>query len=70
GMIATERQRAAALSAKGYIEESILALKSSVTLDAITVLIELAIDALLELTGERVSEEIVNNVFSQFCVGK
>ncbi|MEG1996599.1 MAG: tRNA uridine-5-carboxymethylaminomethyl(34) synthesis GTPase MnmE, partial [Oscillospiraceae bacterium] len=54
GMIATERQRAAALSAKGYIDESILALKSSVTLDAITVLIELAIDALLELTGERV----------------
>ncbi len=70
GMIATERQRECATNAKQYIEESIFALKSGMTLDAVTVSIEMAIDALLELTGGRITEEIVNQVFSHFCVGK
>ncbi|MEG0692527.1 MAG: tRNA uridine-5-carboxymethylaminomethyl(34) synthesis GTPase MnmE [Oscillospiraceae bacterium] len=70
GMIATERQRECATNAKQYIEESIVALKDGMTLDAVTVSIEMAIDALLELTGGRITEEIVNEVFSHFCVGK
>ena len=39
-------------------------------LDAVTVLLEEAADALLTLTGERVSEAVVNDVFARFCVGK
>ena len=39
-------------------------------LDAVTVLLEEAADALLTLTGERVSDAVVNDVFSRFCVGK
>ena len=70
GMIATERQRACATNAKQYIEESIAALHEGMTLDAVTVSIEASIEALLELTGGRITEEIVNEVFSHFCVGK
>lgn len=70
GMIATERQRECAINAKQYIDESISALECGMTLDAVTVSIEMAIDALLELTGGRITEEIVNQVFSKFCVGK
>jgi len=36
----------------------------------VTVLLEEAADALLTLTGERVSDAVVNDVFSRFCVGK
>ena len=40
------------------------------TLDAIGVSLDDAIAALLELTGERVTESVVNEVFARFCVGK
>lgn len=40
------------------------------TLDAVTVCVEDALNALSSLTGEQVSEEIVDQVFEQFCVGK
>ena len=46
------------------------ALEAGMTMDAVTISIEEALDALLELTGERATEEVVNNVFSHFCVGK
>lgn len=70
GMIANERQRECALRASKYIKESLEAVESGITLDAVTVSIEMAIDALLELTGDRITTEIVNQVFSHFCVGK
>ncbi|MGN0541186.1 MAG: hypothetical protein ACI4IZ_06105 [Acutalibacteraceae bacterium] len=38
--------------------------------DAVNVCADCAVDALLELTGERAGEAVVNEVFSQFCVGK
>lgn len=40
------------------------------TLDAVNVSIDDAIDALLALTGEKVSDAVVDEVFSRFCVGK
>lgn len=70
GMIFTERQRAEAVSALSGIEEALGALKMGITLDAITVCIEGALDALYNLTGEKASEDIIDNVFSTFCVGK
>lgn len=70
GMIATERQRECAINAQQYVGEAIDALGQGMTLDAVTVSIEMAIDALLELTGGRITEEIINQVFSHFCVGK
>ena len=39
-------------------------------LDAVTVSLEGAISDLLELTGERATEAVVDSVFAQFCVGK
>lgn len=69
-MIANERQRESANASLNYINESIDALECGVTLDAVTVSIEMAIESLMELTGEKITTEIVNNVFSHFCVGK
>ena len=52
------------------LDEAIAALSMGITLDAVTVIIEDAINYLLELTGKRVTEAVVDKVFSHFCVGK
>ncbi|MEG1027856.1 MAG: GTPase, partial [Oscillospiraceae bacterium] len=70
GIIANERQRLCTITALEYIKSAIDDLQMGVTLDAITVTIESAIESLLELTGQKVTEEVVNNVFAHFCVGK
>ncbi len=70
GILANERQRSSAESALQSITEAIDAIHMGVTLDAVTVIIEEAIDHLLSLTGERVTESVVSQVFSHFCVGK
>ncbi|MBQ6530943.1 MAG: tRNA uridine-5-carboxymethylaminomethyl(34) synthesis GTPase MnmE, partial [Clostridia bacterium] len=38
--------------------------------DIASIDINAAIDALGEITGETVSDAIVNDIFHQFCVGK
>jgi tRNA modification GTPase len=39
-------------------------------LDAVTVLLDEAAQSLMTLTGERVTEAVVTEVFRHFCVGK
>ncbi len=70
GILATERQRRSAEDALHSVTEAISAVSLGITLDAVTVIIEEAINSLLELTGERVTEAVVDQVFSHFCVGK
>ena len=69
-MIANERQRTCCMEALKWIDEALKALAEGQTMDAINVCIDSAIEALLELTGEKASEAVVNEVFSRFCVGK
>mgnify|MGYP000815932508 CR=1 FL=1 len=68
--LTSERQRNCCVRALDSIKEARSALESGVTLDAVNVCADCAVDALLELTGERAGEAVVNEVFSQFCVGK
>lgn len=70
GALFTERQRDEVRKAFDAVNEAISVLQGGLTLDAATVCIEDALSALYELTGERVSEEIVDRVFETFCVGK
>jgi tRNA modification GTPase len=70
GILYTERQRDDARNALDCVTEALLAVEHGMTLDAVTVSIEGAISALLELTGERATEAVVDEVFSHFCVGK
>ena len=46
------------------------ALKNGEFLDAVNVLIDEAEQFLLELTGKKVTDSVVDEVFSRFCVGK
>lgn len=70
GIIANERQRACVEEAAKTMEQAQQALQMGETLDAVNVCIDAAIDDLLELTGERASEAVIDQVFARFCVGK
>ena len=65
-----ERQKQCLDRAGKCIEEAMAALTSGTTLDAVNIILDDAQNYLLELTGERASEVVINEVFSHFCVGK
>lgn len=70
GIIANQRQLDCVLRASRSLEAAAASLDWGQTLDAVSVEIEEALDALLELTGQRAGEEIIRRVFERFCVGK
>lgn len=70
GIVANARQKQCLERAREQVKLALDALDAGELLDAVTVLLEEAADALLTLTGERVSDAVVNDVFSRFCVGK
>ena len=65
-----ERQRACAERALDGVNEAINALQTGCTMDAVGVCVDDAIAALFELTGKRVTNEVTNEIFRKFCVGK
>ncbi len=68
--LTSERQRQCCVNALNSIEDAIAAIHGGMTLDAVNVCADCAIDALLELTGEKATSAVVDEVFSRFCVGK
>lgn len=70
GIIANERQKLCVEKALSAVKSAVDALENGEMLDAVTVLLDEALNALLELTGEKVTDTVVNDVFSRFCVGK
>ena len=68
--LTSERQRQCCIRAISHIDEAINAIECGITLDAVNVCADCAIDALLELTGEKATSAVVDEVFSRFCVGK
>ncbi len=69
-LLANERQREGAARCLRSVAAAIEALSSGLAEDAAAVCIDEALAAVLELTGERVSDAVVHQVFSRFCVGK
>lgn len=70
GILSNERQRLAVANALSSVVEAKSTLDAGLTYDAVTVLLEDAISNLLELTGESTSDEVIDRVFHNFCVGK
>ncbi len=70
GILSNERQRANVAAALTSVKEAKAAIEMGLTYDAITVTLEDAISELLEMTGERTSDEVIDRVFHNFCVGK
>ena len=69
-VLSTERQRKNTLEAVSAIDEAIDGILMGMTMDAINVCVDTAVSSLLQMTGEKATAAVVNEVFSQFCVGK
>ena len=69
-LLANLRQKKNCENAYNGISEALDALNGGMTYDAVNVMIDSAADELLSLTGKKASAEVVNNIFSKFCVGK
>ena len=70
GLLTTARQLDCARAARDALLQGLDALQCGMTLDAVGVCVDDAIAAMLSLSGERVSERVVQEIFASFCVGK
>lgn len=67
---ANERQKQCIEDSLMYVRKAISAIEYGELLDAVTILIDEAENNLLMLTGEKITDSVVDEVFSRFCVGK
>lgn len=64
------RQQEALLNAKNALNNAILSAKNQVEQDFIAIDVKSALLHLGEITGDDVTQEIINNIFETFCIGK
>ena len=70
GSLVNERQFEAVRTAYSSICDACDRFDEGYSLDIIGVCIDEALYAIYSLTGENVSDQVVEEVFSKFCVGK
>lgn len=69
-ILLNERQRDLASKAYSAVCEAKVLITSGYTIDAVGVCIDEALSRLYELDGKRVTNEVADEVFRRFCVGK
>ena len=52
------------------LEQAKKGIEIEMPIDVVAVSLKEALEDLSEITGENVSEDIINNIFSKFCLGK
>jgi tRNA modification GTPase len=58
------------LKAKSDIIEAINSVNNNVPIDICEINIKNALEDIGEITGKNVSDDIINEIFKRFCVGK
>ena len=69
-LLTNARQADAAARAMSAVTSAREALEAGMTPDAVLTDVESALNALGELTGKNIREDLVQTIFSRFCVGK
>ena len=69
-VISNARQNASLSRALEFINSAIAALRAGLPQDLASSDIERALGEIAELDGKEVTEEVLNDIFSKFCVGK
>ena len=69
-VLTNARQHGAALSALRSLRAAIAALEAGMPSDLYCTDVENAMEAISAIDGRAVSEDIVSEIFSHFCVGK
>ena len=57
------------LAIKNIVEAKI-AVENNLPIDIISISLKQTLEELSKITGENVSEDIINEIFSKFCLGK
>ncbi len=71
GEILTSRRQAEAVARAAECLQAVFdAMSAGMTPDAVLSDVELALDALGEVTGRVVKDDVTNRIFERFCVGK
>lgn len=70
GLISKFRHYEALQKAKGFLEEAMHALEMGMAADFLSIDLKSAWEALGEITGDTVGEDILDRIFADFCIGK
>lgn len=68
--ISSARHQEALRSAASHVSEAMRSVASDVPTEFVVSDLRLSLDALSLITGEVTTDEILNSIFSQFCIGK
>lgn len=69
-LVTNARHRQALEKASAHLEEAQSGIKSGVPVDVIAIDIRAAWEALGEITGSTVTEDLLDRIFADFCIGK
>ena len=70
GWAVNARQAEALMRAQEALEAVTDSVKNDLPIDFWTIDLRSAVSALGEVSGDHVTEEVLDSVFSQFCIGK
>lgn len=69
-MVTNQRQAGLLTKAKQSLEDVISGIDDAMPLDLVQIDLKNAWDTLGEITGESAPDELITQLFSQFCLGK
>jgi len=69
-LVTNTRHKQALETAARHLEEAVAEIKRSVPVDVVAIDIRAAWEALGEITGAAVTEDLLNRIFADFCIGK
>ena len=69
-MVSNPRHKALLVLAENHVQAAYQALQIDLSPDLVSIDVREAVDALGEITGETATEDLLNTIFSKFCIGK
>jgi len=69
-LVSNPRHKACLERAQSHLEQALSSIEAHMPDDFVTIDLTAALNALGEITGETVTEELLETIFSNFCVGK
>ena len=69
-IITNLRHKKAIVEAENSLVQAINTIKNQIPIDITAIYFKEAIDEINKITGENVNEDIINDIFSKFCLGK
>jgi len=69
-LVSNPRHKSALERAQSHLEQALADIEAQVPDDFVTIDLTAALNALGEITGETVTDELLETIFSNFCIGK